>query len=63
MPRYPARELHESSASEGGVAAVDRALSTLKSFRDGATRYSEKHVPAVKAGACEISARLGGSPG
>src|SRR5262249_31152995 len=35
MPRYPARALDESSASDGGVAAVDRALTVLKSFREG----------------------------
>lgn len=35
MARYPARALDEASASEGGVAAVDRALSVLKSFREG----------------------------
>jgi DNA-binding IclR family transcriptional regulator len=35
MPRYPARALDESSASVGGVAAVDRALAVLMCFREG----------------------------
>lgn len=35
MPRYPVREPQVSSAASGGVAAVDRALLLLASFRPG----------------------------
>lgn len=35
MPRYPVREPQVSSAESGGVAAVDRALLLLASFRAG----------------------------
>ena len=40
MPRYPTRALEESAASEGGVAAVDRALAVLTSFREGESSLS-----------------------
>jgi DNA-binding IclR family transcriptional regulator len=35
MPRYPVKEPQVSSADSGGVAAVDRALLLLASFRAG----------------------------
>lgn len=35
MPRYPARAPQRSSAEQGGVAAVDRALLLLSAFRPG----------------------------
>jgi DNA-binding IclR family transcriptional regulator len=35
MPRYPVKEPQVSSADSGGVAAVDRALLLLASFRTG----------------------------
>jgi DNA-binding IclR family transcriptional regulator len=35
MARYKLRPLAESSAAEGGVAAVDRALLLLSAFREG----------------------------
>jgi len=35
MPRYPVKEPQVSSAGSGGVAAVDRALLLLASFRTG----------------------------
>jgi len=35
MPRYPVKEPQVSSAASGGVAAVDRALLLLASFRAG----------------------------
>lgn len=35
MPRYPVKEPQVSSAASGGVAAVDRALLLLASFRPG----------------------------
>jgi DNA-binding IclR family transcriptional regulator len=35
MPRYPVKEPQVSSAESGGVAAVDRALVLLSSFRAG----------------------------
>lgn len=35
MPRYAVRPPARSSAAEGGVAAVDRALSLLAAFREG----------------------------
>lgn len=35
MPRYPTRVLAESSAADGGVVAVDKALMILTAFREG----------------------------
>ncbi len=35
MARYPTRTPHKSSAENGGVAAVDRALMLLAAFREG----------------------------
>jgi DNA-binding IclR family transcriptional regulator len=35
MPRYPTRAIAESSAAEGGVVAVDKALMVLTAFREG----------------------------
>jgi hypothetical protein len=35
MARYPIRAPHKSSADNGGVAAVDRALLVLAAFHQG----------------------------
>lgn len=62
MPRYPVKDPQVSSAASGGVAAVDRALLVLASFRAGDRSLSLGELAAraglVKSTALRLLASL-----
>lgn len=62
MPRYPSRAPERSSSQAGGVAAVDRALSLIASFRAGDQTLSLGDLAArtalVKSTALRLLASL-----
>jgi DNA-binding IclR family transcriptional regulator len=61
MARYQLRPLHQSSAQDGGVAAVDRALLLLTAFRQGDGVLSLKELTARTGLVKSTALRLLGS--